>query len=250
MIIICSYRTIWCYSCLWRYTNICTQNNFGADLHNSQESKSPLKKLKLTLGYGKPQFPSSPLPRIVNSTEQTIDIFKQFWTRGGGKVRNPYESPTIWTFTWHKGYKEQSWINQLLFSKEHLALTEARGVLNFWKFSKNFSLVNVLTIWHSEPNILIKKVFTRVSFPCAIPCTLNCVSFLPLTFISAEQQSLCLVFTVQVLALLEEEPLWKYYSLCIFLSMPILLCMLPFPSQSNSQQSSTAGGWSGHGHGY
>ena len=43
------------------------------------------------------------------------------------------ESPTIWTFTWHIGYREQSnlELNHSFFSKDHLALTEARGVPNF-----------------------------------------------------------------------------------------------------------------------
>lgn len=42
------------------------------------------------------------------------------------RVRNPYnlqENPTIWTFTWHIGYREQSnlELNHSFFSKDHLA---------------------------------------------------------------------------------------------------------------------------------
>ena len=66
-------------------------------------------------------------------------ILKQICTT----LKKPYEkrvrqkslqdSPTIWTFTWRIGYREQSnlELNHSFFSKDHQALTEARIVPNF-----------------------------------------------------------------------------------------------------------------------
>ena len=68
MNIICSYRTIWCYSCLWRYTTY-------AHKIISEQICSILKKSNLGVWQTPvPQHPL-PLPWIVNSKEHTIAIF-------------------------------------------------------------------------------------------------------------------------------------------------------------------------------
>ena len=112
-----------------------------------------------------------------------------------------------------------------------LAITEAWGVLNFWIFSTNFSLANVLRkaliFWHSRARYSYKKMFTRDSFTFAIPFPLRLIKTPHLKTSLHSYYQISSRYTVQVFVLLEEEPPWKNASLCFVLSMTILLDMLP-----------------------
>ena len=118
------------------------------------------------------------------------------------------DSPTIWRI----GYREQSnlELNHSFFSKDHQALTEARGVPNFRKI-----ISHVPCQCYSKPDVRKKKDLKKDFFPSEIPLhialRLLLTPHLNMTdFHSYQQRSMqSLCFTVQVLALLEEEPLRK-----------------------------------------
>ena len=123
-------------------------------------------------------------------------------------------------------------MSTILNRERGLAITEAWGVLNFWIFSTNFSLANVLRkaliFWHSRARYSYKKMFTRDSFTFAIPFPLRLIKNPHLKTSLHSYYQISSRYTVQVFVLLEEEPLWKNFSLISFvLSMTILLGMLP-----------------------